>query len=120
MEFLPFNPLVAMKKEQEKSSEYKELQIDGSRYKTLYTTKYSERKPFSLPDEKKLLSVLPGTTREVMAKPGDQVKPGQRVIIYEAMKMINTIQAPREGRVKEIYAKPGESFPKNFVLLELE
>jgi acetyl-CoA carboxylase biotin carboxyl carrier protein len=53
-------------------------------------------------------------------KPGDKVKKGQTLLIVEAMKTMNPIQAPRDGVVKEILvgdAQPVE-FGEPLVLLE--
>ena len=53
-------------------------------------------------------------------QPGDKVKKGQTLLIVEAMKTMNPIQAPRDGVVKEIMvgdAQPVE-FGEPLVLLE--
>ena len=53
-------------------------------------------------------------------QPGDKVKKGQTLLIVEAMKTMNPIQAPRDGVVKEILvgdAQPVE-FGEPLVLLE--
>ena len=53
-------------------------------------------------------------------KPGDKVKKGQTLLIVEAMKTMNPIQAPRDGVVAEILvgdAQPVE-FGEPLVLLE--
>ncbi len=52
--------------------------------------------------------------------PGDKVKKGQTLLIVEAMKTMNPIQAPRDGVVKEVMvgdAQPVE-FGEPLVLLE--
>ena len=54
------------------------------------------------------------------AQAGDKVKKGQTLLIVEAMKTMNPIQAPRDGVVKEILvgdAQPVE-FGEPLVLLE--
>ena len=53
-------------------------------------------------------------------KPGDKVKKGQTLLIVEAMKTMNPIQAPRDGVVSEMLvggAQPVE-FGEALVLLE--
>ena len=53
-------------------------------------------------------------------QPGDKVKKGQTLLIVEAMKTMNPIQAPRDGVVSEILvgdAQPVE-FGEALVLLE--
>ena len=53
-------------------------------------------------------------------QPGDKVKKGQTLLIVEAMKTMNPIQAPRDGVVKEVLvgdAQPVE-FGEPLVVLE--
>ena len=53
-------------------------------------------------------------------QPGDKVKKGQTLLIVEAMKTMNPIQAPRDGVVAEVLvgdAQPVE-FGEPLVLLE--
>ncbi len=54
-------------------------------------------------------------------KPGDKVKKGQTLLIVEAMKTMNPIQAPRDGVVSEILvgdAQPVE-YGEALVMLEI-
>ena len=53
-------------------------------------------------------------------KPGDKVKKGQTLLIVEAMKTINPIQAPRDGVIKDILVGDGQpvEFGEPLVLLE--
>jgi pyruvate carboxylase len=50
-------------------------------------------------------SPMPGTVVEVKAKPGDEVKEGDKLIVLEAMKMEMTLSSPISGVVKEITVK---------------
>jgi biotin carboxyl carrier protein len=102
------------------TKEFKILDINETKYKTLLTTKFENRKAWEKPDEKKILAYLPGTAVKISVKKGDTVKAGQLLMVFEAMKMMNTVKAAADGVIKEVYAKPGENFAKNFVLLEME
>lgn len=55
-----------------------------------------------------LRSPLPGTILEVNCKAGDSVKKGQKLIVLEAMKMENAINADRDGVVKEVKVNTGD------------
>ena len=57
----------------------------------------------------KLNSPLPGVVLSLSVKEGDAVKKGQAVLILEAMKMENTIEAPCDGTVKQILVQKGDS-----------
>jgi biotin carboxyl carrier protein len=48
------------------------------------------------------------------------VKSGQDVIVMEAMKMENQIQATVSGTVKKIYVKEGDTIQQDTPLIEIE
>ncbi len=52
---------------------------------------------------------MPGLIVKVNVRPGDAVKSGQTVIIMEAMKMQNNIQASVDGTVSKIMVTEGDS-----------
>ncbi|MBU2382673.1 MAG: acetyl-CoA carboxylase biotin carboxyl carrier protein, partial [Alphaproteobacteria bacterium] len=62
----------------------------------------------------------PSPEAPAFVQPGDVVKKGQTLLIVEAMKTMNPIQAPRDGKVVEVLvgdAQPVE-FGEPLVLLE--
>jgi len=67
-----------------------------------------------------LKSPLPGTILDVFVNVGDTVKSGQRVILLEAMKMENNIDAECDGVVKEIKVKRTDSVMEGDVLIVFE
>ena len=54
-------------------------------------------------------SPLPGVILSVKCNVGDTVKRGQTLIILEAMKMENNINADRDGKIIEIKVHKGDS-----------
>jgi len=52
---------------------------------------------------------LPGEIINIDCKLGDEVKKGQKLMILEAMKMENTIPAPRDGIIIEIKVNKGDT-----------
>ena len=101
-------------------AQFETLLVDETPYATKLTAKYKKRKPWLPPDNRKVIAFLPGTVTHILVKKGEQVDEGQTVVKYEAMKMINNVQATVTGKVKEVYVKVGDSFPKGFVLVEFE
>jgi biotin carboxyl carrier protein len=101
-------------------SEYQTLVINDTRYKTLFTQKFENRKPWVRPDDRKIFSILPGTILKINIKKGDTVKEGQELLVFEAMKMLNSMKATQEGVIKDIYINMGDKIPKNFLMLEFE
>jgi biotin carboxyl carrier protein len=61
---------------------------------------------------------MPGLIIDLKIKAGDHVKPGDALLILEAMKMENIIKSPGEGIVKTVKIKKGDSVEKNQVLIE--
>jgi biotin carboxyl carrier protein len=62
---------------------------------------------------------LPGTITAVNVKVGDTVAVGQVVIILEAMKMQNNIEAEQAGTVTSILVTPGDSVMEGAVMMTI-
>ena len=54
-------------------------------------------------------SPLPGVILDIKVNVGDEVKKGQTLIILEAMKMENSINADKDGKIAAINVSKGES-----------
>ena len=54
-------------------------------------------------------SPLPGVILEVCVKEGDTVKNGQKIMVLEAMKMENVVEATADGVIKSIKVNKGDS-----------
>ena len=67
-----------------------------------------------------IMSQHMGPPCDVLVKKGDQVQEGQIVVRFEAMKMINNVQAMVSGKVKNLFVEVGNKFSKGTVLLEFE
>lgn len=93
------------------------LSEGGMEYKTFFTKKFEERKIWKAPDPYKVLSHIPGSVIEIFVKPGQKVKKGDKLMVYEAMKMMNVVTSPMDGTIKEVNAKEGESLPKGALLV---
>ena len=63
---------------------------------------------------------MPGMILDVMAKEGQEGKEGDNLLVLEAMKMENTIMAPRDAVIKSINVEKGKTVSKNEVLIEME
>lgn len=65
-----------------------------------------------------LQAPMSGKVVEVNVKAGDKVKPGDIVLVYEAMKMENDLEAPGECTVKRVFVAPGDQVATDQVLIE--
>ena len=62
---------------------------------------------------------MPGKILDIQVSPGDKIKPGQVVLILEAMKMENSITAEVGGTVNEIFVEVGETVSADTKVLDL-
>lgn len=65
-------------------------------------------------------ATMPGTVLKVVVSKGSPVKRGDHLLITEAMKMETTVQAPKDGIVKEVYAIAGDAISTGDLLIEIE
>jgi len=62
-------------------------------------------------------SPLPGVILEIYVKEGDVVKMGQKLLMLEAMKMENNIEADKAGKVVSIMKSKGDNVMEGDVLI---
>ncbi|WP_240910390.1 acetyl-CoA carboxylase biotin carboxyl carrier protein subunit [Pontivivens nitratireducens] len=67
----------------------------------------------------RIIAPMPGVVVAVNAKPGDQVKEGQILLVIESMKLETSLAAPRDGVVAEIPFAAGDSFGLKATLAQL-
>jgi len=99
---------------------YQSFVVNSAIYKTLITKKFANRVNWVKPDENKILSFIPGTIVSIVAKEGQMLKEGESILILEAMKMLNDVNMPFDGKVVKIHVSIGEKLPKNTMMVEIE
>jgi len=62
---------------------------------------------------------LPGNIVQVFVKDGDEIKLGDKLLMYEAMKMENTITAEKDGIIKNLKVQQGDSVLQGDLLMEI-
>ena len=67
----------------------------------------------------KVTAPLPGTITEVKVKVGDTVKDGDTVIVLEAMKMQNNIEAECNGTVTAVLVNKGDTVMEGVALITI-
>ena len=67
---------------------------------------------------KKVLCPMPGLVVSIAVAEGQDVKAGETLAVVEAMKMENVLRAERDGVVKTIHAKAGETLAVDAMILE--
>jgi len=111
-----------MKKKETKKNElaFKMLNIDETKYKTLITKKFENRKVWKSYDPSLITTLIPGTVSKLFVKEGDTIIEGEKLLILEAMKMKNIITIPYSGFVKKVNVEEGQSIPKDYVMIEID
>lgn len=71
-------------------------------------------------DPGQVTSAMPGKVVKVMVKEGDPVESGQVVVIVEAMKMENALQAPLSGTVDKVNVKAGDKVDTTLALVHID
>ncbi len=67
-----------------------------------------------------LKAPMGGRVIEIKVAPGEKVKKGQTVLVYEAMKMENDVTADADYTIKRIFVKPEDVVSTDEVLVEFE
>jgi propionyl-CoA carboxylase alpha chain len=67
---------------------------------------------------KALRCPMPGLVVSIAVAEGQEVKAGETLAVVEAMKMENVLRAERDGVVKTVKAKPGDSLAVDQIILE--
>jgi len=67
-----------------------------------------------------LMAIMPGLIVKILKQVGDKVEAGDVVLILEAMKMQNELQAKQAGTIKQFLVKEGETVEMRQVLAIIE
>ena len=67
----------------------------------------------------KVTAPLPGTITEIKVKVGDAIKDGDTVVILEAMKMQNNIEAECSGMVTSVLVSKGDTVMEGDALITI-
>jgi biotin carboxyl carrier protein len=70
--------------------------------------------------DKVIKAPMGGTVMKVNIKVGDEVNPGDTLLVFEAMKMENELKSPYKGNVKQINVKEGDMMETGQVIVVLE
>ena len=76
-------------------------------------------RPKTLGDNRSIVAPLPGQVVKVHIREGDTIEEGQPVMVIEAMKMENEVNATASGVVVDIRFKEGDSVNQGDVLILL-
>lgn len=67
----------------------------------------------------KVTAPMPGKVLSISANPGQAVSKGDTILVFEAMKMENSVVAPQDGTIASIAFGVGDSFEAGAVIATL-
>ena len=101
-----------------------EVEISGG---LKISTGKATNKPASAPGQKPrpthkghVTAAMPGVIVDVLVKTGQHVNAGDAVLVIEAMKMENEVQAPVSGTIINIHTAKGEAVTPDMALIEIQ
>ena len=102
------------------------LLIDGTEMKISKHSKLSEVLEKSLSKismstgVNSLTSQIPGRVVSVIGKQGDPVNKGDSIVVLESMKMQVAVKSHKDGMIKEIKVKQGNTLSRNDIIAVIE
>ncbi|HEX9050962.1 MAG TPA: biotin/lipoyl-containing protein [Anaeromyxobacter sp.] len=64
---------------------------------------------FTVAGPQAIVAPMPGRIAKVLVRAGEEVREGQALVVFEAMKMENELRSPKDGKVVEVLAREGET-----------
>jgi geranyl-CoA carboxylase alpha subunit len=95
------------------------LDLDGSTF-TVRDTTLEVASGARRDGSARLVAPMNGAIVNVLARPGDRVSRGQRIVVLEAMKMQHEITAERDGVIDKVLVKAGDQVATRQLLVELK
>lgn len=96
------------------------INIDGVHYRTMIPQKNKDKKPYKPKDPHEIHAFIPGTILKVYVKKKEKVKKGDKLLVFQAMKMSNELLSPMDGVVEEVNIKEGDIVNKAQVLIKIK
>ena len=69
-----------------------------------------------LSSQNSISSQIPGRVISLSVNKGDSVKKGDNIVVLESMKMQIAIKSPKDGVIKELRVKEGQSISRNDIV----
>jgi glutaconyl-CoA/methylmalonyl-CoA decarboxylase subunit gamma len=96
------------------------LVIDDTGYETEIPEGYIRKTKKEATGKKEIRAIIPGVISDITVRKGQMIKEGQVVVILEAMKMQNSVEAETDGKVAEILVSIGDRVAKGQLILRID
>ena len=95
------------------------LPIDGTVYETEVPEGYISKGKKISKSRGEIRAIIPGVIVDIRVRKGQKVSSGDVVIVLEAMKMYNDIEAEADSEVNEILVSKGDKVAKGQLMIKL-
>lgn len=95
------------------------LLIDDTKYDTEVPERYVSKEKKEAVNKGDIRSIIPGVIVDIKVRKGEKVAAGDVVVVLEAMKMYNDIEAESDGAVAEILISEGDKVAKDQLMIRL-
>ncbi len=75
---------------------------------------------FTVEGTQAIVAPMPGRVAKLLVRAGDEVREGQALVVFEAMKMENELKSPTDGKVLEVLAREGDAIEAGTKLCTVE
>jgi biotin carboxyl carrier protein len=102
------------------------ISLEGYTFETVAMTTLQERaskvieQTGAIHKLREIKAPMPGMILKIKKKVGEQIEPGESIIILEAMKMENDIKSSSSGIIKNIYVSESSAVEKGAKLFSIE
>ena len=94
--------------------------VNSKGYPYMFTKDVAAKKNICASGQEVIIAPMPGRITQVLAKNGETVKTGQAILRMEAMKIETTLNARRDGVIKQLCVAPDDIVDDGDVLASIE
>ena len=106
--------------EERRAEESEERRVKSEEFNSSSASTASTSSASTAAAGKPVVAPLPGTINEIKVKVGDKVNAGDTVVILEAMKMQNNIEAETSGTITSINVNKGDAVMEGDTLVTIK
>ena len=116
---MPGGMAIFLSREQMMEEKKQHLLVDDTLYETEVPERYirKAKKETAVPGY--MRAVIPGVIVDIKVQKGQKIISGDVVIVLEAMKMYNDIEAETDGTIAEVMVSKGDKVAKGQIMIRL-